>query len=208
MNNHKKIFTNIYKKNFWGNNENLFYKGSSGGGKFLEQNQKEYVNFLKKFISSKKIKNIVDLGCGDFRLGTILYDELNVTYIGFDVYEELINYLSKNFTNKKYNFYTKNFLHEVKTIPDADLYIIKDVIQHWNNAEIIGFLDYLVRNKKYKYILICNCCFDSKINNINTGQFRPICCCDSVLLKYNAINVFNYKTKQVCVIKNKYVKFI
>ena len=46
------------------------YNGSSGGGSDLDYNKDTYVPFLKKFIVDNNIKNIVDLGCGDFEVSS------------------------------------------------------------------------------------------------------------------------------------------
>jgi len=64
-------------------------------------------------------------------------------------------------------------------------------------------LDYFVENKKFKYILICNCCYQSHDNDdIETGGFRPLRCDFLPLKKYNPIKLFNYgRTKEVSIIE-------
>ena len=62
------IFTNIYENSVWGNNNNKEYKGSSGLGSEVEYN-KDYIPLLKKIINDYNVKSVVDLGCGDFRIG-------------------------------------------------------------------------------------------------------------------------------------------
>ena len=78
------IFTNIYEYNYWGNNNNSEYKGSSGGGSYIEYNKDTYVPFLKKFIINHNIKDVVDLGCGDFVCGKLIYDDLDIKYTVYD----------------------------------------------------------------------------------------------------------------------------
>ena len=63
----ESIFTHIYEKKIWGNNKNNEYTGSSGPGSNINYNKDTYVPVLKKFIVDNNIKNIVDLGCGDFK---------------------------------------------------------------------------------------------------------------------------------------------
>ena len=79
---------------------------------------------------------------------------------------------------------------------------VKDVLQHWNLNSIYSFLDYLVENKKFRYILICNCC-DQKIDNtdIRTGKFRPLSCDFLPLKKYNPKNYIDLKRKKFLVIQ-------
>jgi hypothetical protein len=83
----EQIFTSIYENCMWGNNNNNEYKGSSGGGSDVYLNKDTYVLFLKNFINTNSIKTVVDLGCGDFRCGKLIYDDLNVLYSGYDVYK-------------------------------------------------------------------------------------------------------------------------
>jgi hypothetical protein len=78
---------------------------------------------------------------------------------------------------------------------------LKDVIQHWSLDNIYKFLDYLVENKKFKYILICNCSDQAEDNtDIKTGNWRPLGCDYLPLKKYNPIKLYNYQTKVVSVI--------
>ena len=81
---------------------------------------------------------------------------------------------------------------------------MKDVIQHWSLHNIYNFLDYLVENKKFKYILICNCCNQRKDNtDIEDGDFRELSCYYFPLKKYNPIKIYNYHSKEVSVIQIK-----
>jgi hypothetical protein len=73
----ESVFTNIYETSFWGDNKNHDYKGSSGYGSGIDYNKFTYVPFLKNFIQKKNIQSVVDLGCGDFRCGPLIYDDLN-----------------------------------------------------------------------------------------------------------------------------------
>ena len=85
----EQIFTNVYEHCIWGNNNNFEYKGSSGGGSDIDFNKDSYVPFLNKFITGKNIKTVVDLGCGDFKCGKLIYDDLDILYTGYDVYKKI-----------------------------------------------------------------------------------------------------------------------
>lgn len=89
-------------------------------------------------------------------------------------------------------------------IINGDVCILKDVLQHWSLDNIYNFLDYLVENKKFKYILICNCCSQTQDNtNIEDGNWRYLSCHYFPLKKYNPRKLYNYDTKEVCVIEIK-----
>ena len=201
-----EAFTKVYENNIWGDNNDPNYEGSSGTGSDINYNSKTYVPFLKHFIKKHKIKNIVDLGSGDFRTGMLIYDKMHVNYTGYDAYKKLVDY--NNTKYEGYGMYT--FIHsdfrekgEREKIIPAELCILKDVLQHWPNADIIDFLDYLIDSKKYKYILLCNCYKGNPENNtthrtdIKPGQFSSLSSKSYPLNKYNAEVVYNWDTKEV-----------
>jgi hypothetical protein len=66
--------------------------------------------------------------------------------------------------------------------------------------EIYTFLDYLVTNKTFKYILICNCCNQTKDNPDNEGRSTPLSIDFLPLKKYNPVKLYKYNTKEVSVI--------
>lgn len=200
----EQTFTNVYESNLWGNNNITEYNGSSGSGSKINYNKDTYVPFLKKFITDNNIKNIVDLGCGDFICGKIIYDNLDILYTGYDTYKKVVDYNSKNHSLPKYSFIHLDFCNNKENILSGDLCILKDVIQHWSLDNIYTFLDYLVENKIFKYILICNCCKQIRDNtDIKNGDCRQLSCEYFPLKKYNPIKLYNYNSKEVSVIETK-----
>ncbi len=200
--NHLNIFTKIYENSIWGTNRNEQYNGSSGGGSTIEYNKDYYIPFLKKFIVDNKIKSIIDLGSGDFRCGELIYDDLqDINYTGYDAYNKVIEYNKNKFKdNLKYEFINLDFFNQKQHIKNGDLCILKDVLQHWKLNEIYLFMDYIVDNKKFKYILLCNCCNQKSNNFDNTGRSLPLSCDFLPLKKYNPKKLFNYHTKEVSLI--------
>lgn len=190
------IFNNIYEKKIWDSN------GLSGPGSTIEFN-KDYITFLKKFISERKYTSIIDLGCGDFRTGKSIYDELNVKYFGYDCYEKIIDMHTSNadFDKTKYNFYCLDFIEEPNKIISGDLCIIKDVLQHHTLEMINEFLEYLIASKKYKCILICNCKDERDNIQIKTGDFRGLSANSRPLSRFKPKICFEYCTKEVSLIE-------
>ncbi len=81
--------------------------------------------------------------------------------------------------------------------------ILKDVIQHWTTEEIYVFMDYLIESKKFKYILLVNCCNQKKNDqSCKTGQHARALTCNLLpLKKYNAVKIDNYNSKEISIIK-------
>jgi hypothetical protein len=218
MENSKDIFTKIYETQAWGKTTNKEYNGSSGAGSDALFNIKTYVPKVKAFIENNNIKSIADIGCGEFISGPDIYDNLEISYTGYDVYKNLINHLNKKYkNNKKYNFIQNDAILDVKNISKADLCILKDILQHWPTLRIVKFLDYVIKNKIFKYILICNSSIEYHITHdsiitidrakdtkpapdILLGDFRSLSCKILPLSKYPIKKLYNYKTKEVSLI--------
>ena len=109
-------FTYVYENSQWGNNNNTEYSGSSGCGSDIGYNINSYIPFLKQFIKTNNIKNVVDLGCGDFRCGPLIYDDLDISYTGYDTYSKVIQYNSKVHSLPKYSFHHLDFCNNKETI--------------------------------------------------------------------------------------------
>ena len=195
-NNLIKVFTEVYETNKWGDNDNPNYEGSSGSGSSIAYNEKTYIPFMKKFFKQYNIKSVVDLGCGDFRIGLLLYDKTNIDYTGYDAYKGVIDYNNDKFKeHKNFNFIHSDFtsVQDRKNIHNADLCIIKDVLQHLSNSTVIKFLDYITKSNKFKYILLINSCISRDyIQDIKPGAFRPLSALYYPLTKYNAKIIYKW----------------
>jgi hypothetical protein len=198
----KTIFSCIYENAVWGDNPVSQYKGGSGGGSDINYNLTTYVPFLISFINNHQITSIADLGCGDFLCGPYIYDNLDIEYNGYDTYDKIIEYNKKNNTIPTCSFHHIDIFNEWEKIQPADLCILKDVLQHWRIADIYSFLDAIALSKKFKYILICNCC-DQEDDNMDlyvTGGFRKLSAKYYPLLRYDPIILYKYHTKEVSLI--------
>ena len=72
----------------------------SGGGSHGENVVNEYVEVVKGLIHShKSIKTLVDLGCGDFNIGSKLVENVK-KYVGVDVVPNLIEFNQSKFSKR------------------------------------------------------------------------------------------------------------
>ena len=165
----EQTFTDVYNRNEW--------IIDSGPGSTIEYNQDFYIPFLKKYIVDNNIKKVCDLGCGDFKCGKLIYDDLDISYYGYDcVLKNIIEKHNSEYNNNKYSFFHLDIFEDRELILGGDLCILKDILCHWRLNYIYTFLDYLVESKKFKHILIINCFINSKDNTdiVSNGKFHPL----------------------------------
>lgn len=153
----KKAMQQVYALNFWGTNNTSFY---SGEGSHSPEIVVPYIVALRTFFKTfNQDISVCDLGCGDFNIGKQLVDYTN-QYYAIDVVPELIE-----FNNERFKFGHLNFLSldiSIDEIPSADCVIIRQVLQHLSNVEILNIVNKL---KRYKYIILTE--------HIPSGSFTP-----------------------------------
>jgi len=138
----EKAFINIYAKAFWG------YRSGSGS---YPDNALPYTEYVNKILSNPAIVNILEIGCGDFRLGS-KYNLSGKNYLGIDVNAPLIQDLER-FETISIKFLSVDFVDERFT-GDWDLILVKDVLQHLPNSLIKLALDKIIKSSKFA--VICN----------------------------------------------------
>ena len=139
-----ETFAEIYEKNVWGGAAGEFYSGEGSNEKYSSS----YAETVKKFIAENNIKKVVDLGCGDFRVASQFVSG-DFHYAGYDVVPNLIEHLNKTYGGENIEFYCRNIVED--ELPDGDLCLIRQVLQHLSNPEIKRILENV---KKYKYLIV------------------------------------------------------
>lgn len=156
----KTIFENIYRNHIWnGSNPTI---PLSGPGSSIENTRTTSME-LNYFIYKNKCNSILDIGCGDLNWisKTEFFNDDNIKYTGIDIVEFLINFHKKKFGSK--NFICEDVInYEIKE--KYSLIIIRDVIFHLTNDEIMKIFDNI--KDKFDYIAITSC-----RNNVNTDIF-------------------------------------
>ncbi len=160
--NHRDIFNAIYSNNLWGH-------GSGSGS--LAENTVAYRHYLHNFIRTNQIRSVVDIGCGDWQFSKLI-DWQGIRYIGIDVSDVVLSN-TQSFARDGVSFLHADALTE--TLPTADLLIMKDVMQHWSNDDILTFLPRLAN---FQQALITNGFHPSLSHLINSdisaGSLRPV----------------------------------
>jgi SAM-dependent methyltransferase len=159
---HKEVFNRIYHNNAWGT-------GSGPGSSY--DNTVEYRRFLQNFMKTNNIKSVVDIGCGDWQFSQHI-DWGGVRYVGLDV-SDVVLANTRTFASGGIEFHELDAL--AGELPTADLAIMKDVLQHWSNADILSFLPKL---KNFDRVLITNGFPEHAMRNLNAdirpGEYRSV----------------------------------
>ena len=165
-------FADFYKPgSAWG--------GSSGPGSSAYHTI-EYRAYLQKFLAMNQITSVIDIGCGDWRFSQHV-DFSGIRYIGLDVVPEVIDQNQHRFGGDNISF--RAMPDDLRKLPEAQLVIVKDVLQHLSNQKILEFRELVF--ERYPFSLITNS-FE-KLNtpkniDIRAGQFR---CLDLLRAPYH-----------------------
>lgn len=155
-------FTHIYDVNQWG-------YGSGIGSR--PANTRKYRRFLAEFLRLNNIRSVLDFGCGDWQSSRLI-DWTGIDYLGVDVVESVVETNRKQFGSKTIRF--EPIRWPLQSLPQADLLIAKDVLQHWTNEDIHKFRPLL---DQFRFALITNCVAlrgETEHHDIATGDFRPL----------------------------------
>lgn len=160
----KDIFTDIYKTNYWRNNESVSGHGST-------MNETASIRLvLPKLFKELHVKSVLDIPCGDCNWVKDLWLVLD-KYIGGDVVEELI----ADNQNKFHHEAEFQLLDATQSkLPKVDLILCRDMLGHFSNRDVKAALKNF-RASGSKYLLATT--FpgrESEVPNIKTGEWRPI----------------------------------
>jgi SAM-dependent methyltransferase len=140
------IFGNIYENRLWGvgsDPEVPFYSGIGSYDPAVTQ----YVSLVVDVISRYDIRNVVEVGCGDFTVASQYVGKCQ-KYLGIDVVKALVEHNQRKYGTEAVRFL---FADASRTkLPACDLCIIRQVLQHLSNRDIMNIL----KNITSKYIIV------------------------------------------------------
>ena len=135
------VFDDIYRNSVWG------FQSGPGSDPVAA---KPWIDTVNTLLMQPDINKVLDIGCGDWRLGE-QYNLKGKHYIGIDVSDEALAIARKK--AKHGAIFMQNDAATMEW-PDADLILIKDVLQHLPNATIKIIMDNIMAHSTYA--LICN----------------------------------------------------
>ena len=107
------------------------------------------MELVQRLVAQFQIRTVVDLGCGDFRVGRLLCAQGDLRYVGVDVVPDLIAHNRSRFGGPQVEFHCANLIED--ELPDGELCLIRQVLQHLTNAEISRVL---AKCAKYRAVLV------------------------------------------------------
>lgn len=178
------IFTKAYGE--WG--------GHSGPGSTPDYTI-GYRDFLATLMRHYGVRSVLDLGCGDWQSSKLI-DWTGIWYFGVDAVGWVIASNKAKYEKPEHITFSQVDVHDVPILK-VDLVIVKDVLQHWTNAQVMRFLDRL-RASPARMALIVNCDYDDGQpvhRDIEEGGWRPLTLWLPPFNLVDAVEVFRFHTK-------------
>jgi hypothetical protein len=142
-----EIFDEIYHSEKWVDG---LTSPKSGSGSHPD-NAKPYVQFVQEVISNNHLLSVTDIGHGDWRMWRDFNFE-GVKYTGIEISEKAHDLAMEATPVADRNFLLQDVIRNNR-IPQSELLITKDVLQHLSNDNIQKLL---LLFTKHPLIIICN----------------------------------------------------
>jgi len=147
----RRIFREIYNNNLWGSDgRSKFYSGLGSRGESADVYVKGITRLFERLTAELGRRlTVVDLGCGDFQVGHALVTMFpDLIYVGCDIVPELIAHNIKTYADERISFRELDLVGD--PLPHGDVCLVRQVLQHLSNEEIMNFL----QRANYKYLYI------------------------------------------------------
>jgi hypothetical protein len=134
----RRSFQNVYKHEWWGREDtSKFYSGVGSRGPAAAFYVERMAELLKKHAEELgRPLTIVDIGCGDFHVACNLLEKVpDCNYIGCDIVPEVIAHNAATYANNRVRFQTLDAVRD--SFPEGDVCLIRQVLQHLPNADIL-----------------------------------------------------------------------
>lgn len=128
----KAVFEAIYERRVWG--------GGSGAGSHPKHTCL-YAAYVQHLLERLPVRSILDVGCGDWQLTRHL-DFGGRTYLGMDVVSSVVERNNAEFGSATVRF-EQTDATALAALPEHDLLLCKDVLQHLSNRQVSAFLKLL-----------------------------------------------------------------
>ena len=142
----QRVFRNVYDEGAWGRaGESRYFSGVGSVGATAQA----YVESMAAVLARLKTRlgkdlSVVDLGCGDFRVGSELIKRAPVKqYTGCDIVPGLVDENQRKYGSNNVEFRCLDIVSD--DLPPGDVYLVRQVFQHLSNTDIARVLAKLRR---------------------------------------------------------------
>lgn len=169
----KEKFTLVYEDHLWGRAEDPNDGFFSGTGSRDPKIVDVYVRAVEQFLAKLARKpNVVDLGCGDFFVGSKVR-HLCGAYIACDVVESLIARNRSKFSMTGTEFRVVDITED--SLPSGDIVFIRQVLQHLANEDIQRVIVKVRQN--YEFLVLTEhvprSAFTPNVDHVSGPDTRP-----------------------------------
>jgi methyltransferase family protein len=130
----EQAFDEVYRKKLWKRGCSASGPGSEG---YLAD---RYVELIREYAERHNLRTAVDGGCGDFEVGSRIAPIFD-RYLALDVSPRIIGINKRRYdalTKRNVTFAVADLM--AGPLPSADLVLIRQVLQHLSNAQIVKIL--------------------------------------------------------------------
>lgn len=148
VNSRAAVFEAIYRDGIWGGQAEGadFYSGSGSHSPAVVQ---PYVSAVTAYLGTLEHEAVVvEVGCGDFYVGSQLLPACH-RYIACDIVSPLIERNRERFHDPRLTFEVVDAVKD--PLPQGDVLIIRQVLQHLSNADIARIV---VKFAAYKHVIV------------------------------------------------------
>src|ERR1043166_267302 len=173
----KETFTDIYRRNSWGDTESRSGPGSTVFRTRLLRPA------LAQRLRDLKIKFVLDGGCGDFNWMRVA-DLTEIHYTGVDVVNEIVQRNSDQYSDALRRFVCLDLTRD--PLPPAELVLCRDCLVHFSFSDIDRALRAMGASGA-RYLLATT--FEATETNcdIVTGGWRPVTISQFVSVASNVV---------------------
>lgn len=152
-------FSEIYQTGVWGQQDGWEYY--SGSGSHDDYIVASYVDGLNNYFGSSSLSlSALDIGCGDFNVGCSLSKNF-YQYTAIDIVHDLIEYNKEKYKDSGAKFICLDATCD--ELPEADVILLRQVLQHLSNEKILQLLKNI--KNKCKYLVV--------VEHIPVGEAWP-----------------------------------
>jgi hypothetical protein len=145
----KETFTTIYRRGHWGKSGDPADRIFSGSGSRDPKIVGVYIQSVAAFLREHSpCLNAVDLGCGDFAVGSQLRPYCGA-YVACDVVEDVVERNALRYRNSDVTFRVVDITQD--ELPSADVVFLRQVLQHLSNSDIHRVIPKLLG---YRYLVL------------------------------------------------------